>query len=487
MEMENFSDPCRVPWTLDEVMSVVESITEEEQHNAEAVTSNTNTAGPSDSFLNFLESPLPQPDVNDICDYLHSIERNTAPNTKNLHGSYPSATSDIPEYPNKDIYHNPMPKSPAENSLLAQVPAETFHHAPVAAEDPLSMPVPAETFHHAPVATEYPLSMPVPAEIFHDAPVAAEDPLSMPVPAETFHDAPVVAEDPLSMPVPAETFHHAPVVAEVPLSMPAPAETFHHAPVAAEDPLCMPVPAETFLPAREPREPPVSSVPAPAIMNAVQRLAQLSAPAYPQVMTHEHPVTVPSPNVPTTSITTMNTSGRANISRSSGRRTAKKPPGVPSFASLCYSAISHSSTGILHLNEIYTWVQSNYTNFDPADTKWKNSIRNILKRNPGFGKANRNSRYGYQYSIHPACAGAFLLGQFKITHAEALIAAYNDQNKNSCSSESTQHQPTPPAARQNYGHQPYSSTQYQLHQHARSRYQPYMITQQQRFQNTGHS
>ena len=277
MEMENFSDSCRVPWTLDEVMSVVESITEEEERNAEAVTSSTNTAGLSDSFLNFLESPLPQPDVNDICDYFHSSERNTAPNTKNLHGSYPSATSDIPEYPNKDIYHTPMPKSRAENSLLAQVPAETFHHAPVAAEDPLSMPVPAETFHDAPVATEYPLSMPVPAETFHDAPVAAEDPLPMPVPAETFHHAPVVAEvplsmpapaetfhhapvaaeDPLCMPVPAETFHHAPVVAEVPLSMPAPAETFHHAPVAAEDPLCMPVPAETFLPAREP---PVSSL-----------------------------------------------------------------------------------------------------------------------------------------------------------------------------------------------------------------------------------
>ena len=446
MEMDNFSDSCRVPWTLDEVMSVVESITKEEQRNAQALTSNTDTAGPSASFLNFLESPLPQPDVNDICDYLHSIEKNIAPNTENLHGSYPSATSDMPEYPNKDIYHTPMAKSPAENSLLAQVPAETFHHAPVAAEDPLSMPVPAETFHHAPVAAEYPLPMPVPAE----------------------------------------TFHHAPVVAEYPLSMPVPGETFRHAPVAAaEDPLCMPVPAETFLPAQEP---PVSSLPAPDVMNAVQRLAQLSAPAYPQVMTHEHPVTVPSPNVPTTSITTMKTSGRANISRSSGRRTAKKPPGVPSFASLCYSAISHSSTGILYLNEIYTWVQSNYTNFDPADTRWKNSIRDILRRNPGFRKANRNSRYGFQYSIHPACAGAFLLGQFKITHAEALIAAYNDQNKNSCSSESTQHQPTPPAAHQNYGHEPYSSTQYQLHQHARShRYQPYMITQQQRFQNTRHS
>ena len=480
--MEDFSDSCRVPWTLDEVMSVVESITEEEQHNVQAVTSNTNTAGPSDSFLNFLESPLPQPDVNDICDYLHSIERNTAPNTENLYGSYPSATSDIPEYPNKDIYHTPMPKSPDEISLLAQVPAETFHHAPVAAEDPLSMPVPAETFYHAPVVAEDPLSMPVPAETFHHAPVAPEYPLSMPMPAEAFHHAPVAVEDPLSMPVPAETFHHASVVAEVPLSMPVPAETFHHPPVAVEVPLSMPVPAETFLPAREP---PVSSLPAPAVMNAVQRLCQLSAPAYPQVMMHEPPVTVPSPNVPTTSITTMKTSCRANISRSSGRCTAKKPPGVPSFASLCYSAISHSSTGTLYLNEIYTWVQSNYTNFDPADTKWKNSIRNILKRNPGFRKANRNSRYGYQYSIHPACAGAFLLGQFKITHAEALIAAYNDQNKNSCSSESTQHQPTPPAARQNYGHQPYSSTQYQSHQHARShRYQPYVTTQQQRFQNT---
>ena len=425
MEMENFSDSCRVPWTLDEVMSVVESITEEEQRNAQAVTGNTNTAGPSASFINFLESPLPQLDVNDICDYLHSIERNIAPNTKNLHGSYPSATSDIPEYPNADIYHTPMPKSLAENSLPAQVPAETFHHAPVAAEDPLSMPVPAETFHHAPVA----------------------------------------AEDPLSMPVPAETFHHASVV--------------------TEDPLSMPVPTETFLPAREP---PVSSLPAPAVTNVMQRLAQVSAPAYPQFMMHEPPVPVPSSNVPMASITTMKTSGRANISRSSGRRTAKKPSGVPSFASLCYSAISHSSTGILYVSEIYTWVQSNYTNFDPADIKWKNSIRNILSRNPGFRKANQHSRYGHQYSIHPACAGAFLLGQFKITHAEPLIAAYNDQNKNSCNSQSTQHQPTPPAAHQNYGHQLYSSTQYQSHQRARShRYQPYMTTQQQRFQNTRHS
>ena len=385
MEIENFTDFSHVPLTLDEVCGVLESITEEEQRNAQAVTSNTNTAGPSASFINFLQSPLPQLDVNDISGYLHSIKRNTAPNTKNyLHGSYPTATSDMPEYPDKDTISTTMPRSLAENS----------------------------------------------------------------------HPAPV------------------------------PAETFHQAPVAAEDPLFMVIPDETFLPAREP---PVTSLPDPAVMNAVQRLAQLSAPTYPQVMTHEPPVTVPSPNVPTTSINAMNTSGSVNISGSSGCRTAKKPPGVPSFASLCYSAISHSSTGTLYLNEIYTWVQNNYTNFDPADTKWKNSIRNILSRNPGFRKANQHSRYGHQYSVHPACAGAFLLGQFKITHAQALIAAYNDQNKNSCNSQSTQHQPCSAVVHQNYGHQLYPSTQHQSHQRARGhRYQPYISTQQQRFQSTRH-
>ena len=388
---------------------------EEEERNAQAVTSNTNTAQPSDSFTNFLQSPLPELDANDIGEYLRSIERNVAPSTKNnLHGSYPIATSDMPEYPDEDIiFHTPILRSPAEaTSDMPEYPDEDL--------------------------------------IFHT-----------PVPRS-----------------PAENSHTAPAPA------PVPAETFHHVPVAAEDPLSMAVPNETFLPAREP---PVTTLPAPFVTNAVQRPAQLSAPAHPQFMMHETPVPVLSSNVPTTSIITMKTSRRVNISGSSGRRTTKKPPGVPSFASLCYSAISHSSTGTLYLNEIYTWVQNNYTNFDPADIKWKNSIRNILKRNPGFRKTNKQQRYGHQYSVHPACAGAFLLGQFKIKDAEALIAAYNDKSKNSCNSPSTQHQPTP-AAHQNYGHQLYSSTQHQSHQHARShRYQPYVTTtQQQRVQSTRH-
>ena len=190
-------------------------------------------------------------------------------------------------------------------------------------------------------------------------------------------------------------------------------------------------------------EPAVTSLPASAVMDAMQRLSYVSYsdPACLRFPMHEPPPPVSTSNVPTTSITTNTKTSRSiKSTRSSGRRTTKKPPGVPSFASWCYSAISHSSIGMLYLNEIYTWVHTNYTNFDPADIKWKNSIRNILSRNPGFKKANQNSRYGHQYSIHPACAGAFLLGQFKITHAEALIAAYNNQNKNSCNSQSTQHQ-----------------------------------------------
>ena len=396
--------------------------------------------------------------------------------------------------------HAPMP--PAENlnapmpdeTIYAHRSHETFHtqmpserlHAPMPPAENLNAPMPDETFHaqmptetlHAPMHASMPdetVYAPMSGETFHAQ-----------MPSERLH-APMPPAENLNAPMPDETIYAH--MSHETFHTQMPAERLH-APMSAET-LHAPVPAETFLPVPLPTPmSPVTSLPPPAFMDAMQRRAQVSYAdsACPQSQTHEPPAQVPTSKAPSTRITTnVKTSDSVNTSGSSRRGTTKKPPGVPSFAELCYSAISHSSTGVLYLYEIYAWVQNNYKNFDPADIKWKNSIRNILKRNPGFKKDNRNARYGNQYSVHPACAVAFLLGQFKITHAEALIAAYNDQNENSCNSQSTQHQPSLAAAHQNYGHQLYPSTQHQLHQHARShRYQPYMTTQQQHFRNTRH-
>lgn len=62
-----------------------------------------------------------------------------------------------------------------------------------------------------------------------------------------------------------------------------------------------------------------------------------------------------------------------------------------SYAYMILKALSSSKDGMLTLNEIYTWIEMNYSYFRTADVIWKNSIRHNLSLNAAFKKNPRNA------------------------------------------------------------------------------------------------
>lgn len=61
-----------------------------------------------------------------------------------------------------------------------------------------------------------------------------------------------------------------------------------------------------------------------------------------------------------------------------------------SYASLICQALFASRDGLLSLSEIYHWIQSTYPAYDPADSKWKNSVRHNLSAHREFCKVDRD-------------------------------------------------------------------------------------------------
>ena len=166
----------------------------------------------------------------------------------------------------------------------------------------------------------------------------------------------------------------------------------------------------------------------------------------------------------------------------------KKPANIPSFAALCFAAISSSNKGFMYVDEIYQWLQNNYSCFHPKDINWKNSVRNILSRHPGFEKRSEHFRYGCQRSVHPASLHSFQLGDFNINHAKECIGAYTSQNRSSSvitsSKRPTRYHPYPTTQRHN------QNSQYQPCQLAQQQdpgYQLYQAVQQEFSQTTAQS
>lgn len=143
-----------------------------------------------------------------------------------------------------------------------------------------------------------------------------------------------------------------------------------------------------------------------------------------------------------------NFSGLSTLSQQKRRFAEVKPP--YSYIALITMAIESSPTGMMTLNEIYSFIEDRFPYFKENTQRWQNSIRHNLSLNDCFVKVSRNSvkpGKGNYWALHPKAGDMFGNGSFlrrsKRFKSSASPVKYNSDNTSPSTSPTTSSSTSP--------------------------------------------